>query len=226
MDFAPFDRRNYPVVGVTEGYGRWAATYEGTVLDRMDLRLLERLRTVPWEGPTADLACGTGRIGAWLAARGAGPIDGVDLTPEMTAKAEAKGAYRRIVLADLRATGLDADAYALVTQSLACEHLPDLAPLYAEAARLLRPGGRFVIAGYHPFFLLSGVPTHFREADGRDTTIASHVHLFADHARAASAAGLRLDELDENVIDEGWLAEKPQWAKYLGLPISFAMVWR
>src|SRR5215471_13573163 len=61
MDMAHFDKRNYPIRSVREGYGEWAATYEDIVLDAMDLRLFARIRTVPWERQrvVADLACGT-----------------------------------------------------------------------------------------------------------------------------------------------------------------------
>lgn len=46
MDHAIFDKRKYPVVEVTEGYGEWVHTYEQTVQDEMDLRLLDRLQKV------------------------------------------------------------------------------------------------------------------------------------------------------------------------------------
>jgi len=67
MDFSKFDQRRYPTVSVREGYGEWARTYEDTVLDLMDLRLLERLHAVDWRrmARAVDLACGTGRIGVW-----------------------------------------------------------------------------------------------------------------------------------------------------------------
>jgi SAM-dependent methyltransferase len=44
MEFAPFDTRHYPTLTVQDGYREWAETYEATVLDLMDIRLLERLR--------------------------------------------------------------------------------------------------------------------------------------------------------------------------------------
>ena len=43
MEHSPYDKRGYPIVDVREGYGEWVRTYEQTVLDEMDLRLLERL---------------------------------------------------------------------------------------------------------------------------------------------------------------------------------------
>lgn len=32
--------------------------------------------------------------------------------------------------------------------------------------------------------------------------------------------------MDEGVVDEAWLARKPQWARYRFHPVSFAMIWR
>ena len=99
MEFAPFDRRRYRTLPVREGYREWAETYEDVVQDEMDLRLLARIEAVDWAraGRVLDLACGTGRIGAWLRAQGVQRLDGLDFTPEMLARAEAKGVYDRLI---------------------------------------------------------------------------------------------------------------------------------
>ena len=224
--FVHFDRRHYATLTVPQGYREWAASYEGTVLDLMDIRLLARLRAVPWGSidRALDLACGTGRIGQWLRASGVAAIDGIDLTPAMLARAEARGIYDRLVLGDIRATGFSAD-YALITEVLANEHLADLAPLYREAARLANPGGRFVVAGYHPHFLMLGIPTHFDRPSGESVAIESHVHLLSDHGGAAHDVGFRLTEMIEGTVDDAWIAAKPRWARYRHHPVSFAMVW-
>jgi SAM-dependent methyltransferase len=226
-EFSKFDARNYPTLGVREGYAAWADSYEATVLDLMDLRLLERLTTVDWPdvGAALDLACGTGRGGAWMKARGVARIDGIDLTPQMLEQARAKGVYDSLGLGDVNAVGLPSGRYDLVTQLLADEHLADLAPVYREAARLTGPDGRFVLVGYHPWFLMAGIPTHFDRAPGEPVAIESHVHLFADHVRAAHAAGWRLAELEEGVVDEAWIAAKPKWERHRDRPVSFAFVW-
>ena len=109
---------------------------------------------------------------------------------------------------------------------IAIHALAELGPVYREAARLLQTKGAFMLVGYHPFFLLNGMLTHFHGPDGSATAIESHVHLFADHFRAARQADLALVELDECLIDEAWLATKPKWRRYLGWPASFAMVYR
>jgi predicted TPR repeat methyltransferase len=145
--FSSLDTRGYRTVGAREGYDRWAATYEETVEDTMDVALLERL-DLDWAevGRAADLGCGTGRTGAWLAARGVGEIDGVDLSPGMLAAARARGVYASLREAEVGDTGLGSAAYDLVVSCLVDEHLADLRPLYAEAGRLARAGGRFVPA--------------------------------------------------------------------------------
>jgi SAM-dependent methyltransferase len=228
VDHAIYDKRRYPIVDVRDGYGEWVRTYEQTVHDEMDLRLLERLTTVEWSAQrlVLDLACGTGRIGAWLRARCAAAIDGVDVTPEMLEVAGTKGAYRALHIAEIVNTGLGTGAYDLCIQSLADEHLPDVGPLYREAARVTRRGGHFVIVGFHPQFLMAGMPTHFNSASGEPVTIRSYVHLLSDHVKAARSAGWSLLEMDEGLVDDAWLRKKPKWEAYRGLPISFSMVWR
>ena len=228
MDFSHFDQRRYPTLAVRDGYREWAETYEDVVQDQMDLRLLSRIATVDWAGArrALDLACGTGRIGTWLRAGGVRRLDGVDLTLEMLAKAEAKGVYDRLMLADMLETGLPASSYDLAIEVLADEHLAELPPLYREAARLTEPSGSFVVVGYHPHFLMNGVPTHFDRRGGEPVAIESHVHLLSDHVKAAHRAGFTLLEMDEGVVDDAWIAKKPRWEKYRFHPVSFSMVWR
>ena len=228
-DFSRFDTRGYPTVSVREGYAAWADHYERTVDDEMDLRLLDRAGSVAWTQvrEAVDLACGSGRIGTWLARQGVTNIDGVDITPEMIALARSKGIYRTVTQADVAHTGLDGGRYDLAIQSLADEHIADLSPLYLEAARLAKPGGAFVIVGYHPHFLMMGIPTHYhRRDDDLPVAIRSYVHLTSDHVKAAHAAGFTLAEMDESVVDESWLAKRPKWAHHRDRPVTFLMAWR
>ena len=229
LEFASFDRRHYPTVSVREGYRAWVPSYGTTVQDEMDLVLFEALESVEWPAVerAADLGCGTGRTGAWLRGRGVARLDGIDVTPEMLAVAQDRKIYDRLHQADVGATGLDAGVYDAVTTCLVDEHLSDLRPLYREASRLLRPGGAFVLVGYHPYFIMaSGIPTHFDETPGQSLAIETYVHLFSDHVAAARAADLVLVELRERLVDDRWIALKPRWEPYRNHPVSFAMVWR
>jgi trans-aconitate methyltransferase len=168
LEFSKFDRRGYPTVSVREGYREWLPSYEATVEDEMDVVLLEGLESVPWAAVSraADLGCGTGRTGAWLRSRGVARIDGIDLTPEMLARARARGIYDRLDVADVAAIGLERGVYDLVTTCLVDEHLADLRPLYREASRLAR-------------------------RPGEPIAIETYVHLLSDHVAAARAGGSR-----------------------------------
>lgn len=228
-DFSDFDARGYRTVDVRSGYRDWAPTYERTVEDAMDIALLDALKSPSWDTlhSAADLGCGTGRTGAWLRQRGVAAVDGVDLTPEMLAVARERGVYRRLVEADIPASGLDTSAYDLVTACLVDEHLPDLRPLYGEASRLAKSDGLLVLVGYHPHFIMAfGVPTHFENASGEPVAIETYVHLLSEHVTTALDEGWVLLEMKEGVIDDAWLEVKPQWRRYRHHPISFAIVWR
>ena len=227
--FSEFDTRGYRTVDVRTGYRAWVPTYEDTVQDAMDIALLGELTDPAWSKieRAADLGCGTGRTAAWLHEHGVAAIDGVDLTPEMLAVARERGLHERLIEADVSATGLETGAYDLVIASLVDEHLAELDPLYREAGRLTRPGGSFVLVAFHPHFIIaSGMPTHFTDPSGEEVAIATHVHLVSEHVSAGLEAGWTLAEMREGVVDDRWLALKPQWERFRGHPISVAYAWR
>ncbi len=139
----------------------------------MDSVLLANLQKVNWSQiqTAVDLGCGTGRIGTWLHRHGIPSIHGVDCCPAMLQRAAAKHVYERLCTADITTCPLPRHAYDLGITVLAACHLPSLGAFYAEGARLLRPGGLFVLLDYHPFFLLRGIPTHFHRASGEPIAI-------------------------------------------------------
>ncbi len=229
MDFSSFDSRGYRTVDARTGYGEWVATYEDTVQDAMDIALFDRLTTPRWKAATRalDLGCGTGRTGAWLRDNGVTAIDGIDVTPQMLALTEQRGAHDRLVEGDVTATGLPDETYDLLTASLIDEHLSDLGPLYREAARVATADATFALVTFHPHFIMSsGMPTHFTSASGEHLAITTTVHLVSDHITAGLDAGWQLAEMREAVIDDDWLALKPKWERYRNHPISAAYVWR
>jgi SAM-dependent methyltransferase len=228
-EFSLYDSRGYRTLDPRHGYAEWSARYEDDVVDEMDIPLLDELAEVDWHGVgrAVDLGCGTGRTGAWLRAAGVPAIDGVDLTPEMLAVARRRGSYDRLVEGDVRATGLPGEAYDLAVSSLVDEHLPDPGPLHAEAWRLAEPGAAWVLVSFHPQWIIAtGMPTHFERPDGEPVAIATHVNLISEQVSAALQRGWRLTEMRERLIDDRWLAAKPQWEIHRGKPVSVAYVWR
>jgi len=153
MDFTNFEQRQYPTVTPKVGYAEWANTYEASVPGLLDIGILERIHSIRWPDTRQclDLACGTGRTGSWLAAKGVSQIDGVDFTPEMLTQAGMRKVYRRLQEASVENTGLPGAAYDLLIMSLADEHLARLEPTYLEASRLSSDNAKFVVVGMHPF---------------------------------------------------------------------------
>jgi SAM-dependent methyltransferase len=158
VDFDAFDTRGYRTVDVRSGYGAWVDTYEQTVEDAMDIELLERIESVDWSGEVADLGCGTGGSLAQAAPSVAGGLlAGLDLSAAALGRtAEAVGAAVAgmaeppgllCVQADLKTSLPLADgAFDRVLCHNVLEVLPDPDALVAEAIRVLRPGGRLVLA--------------------------------------------------------------------------------
>ena len=91
--------------GTPEGtralYDEWSATYEAEVAENgyaTPGRVAEALAgALPdRDAPVLDIGCGTGLSGLALRAAGFTTIDGADVSAEMLARAEAKGAYRAL----------------------------------------------------------------------------------------------------------------------------------
>ena len=197
-------------------------------MDEMDLALLERLEHPQWGRVqrAADLGCGTGRTGSWLHRQGITHIDGIDASSEMLTRAEARNAHTSLRRGDVRDTELPTGAYDLVIASLIDEHLPELAPLYAESGRLATPRAHCVVVSYHPqFIMVTGMPTHYTTESGEPVAISTHLHLISEHVTAATAAGWTLTGMVEGLVDDSWLHRKPKWAPLRGHPFTMATVW-
>lgn len=81
-------------------YADWAQTYDESFARRRGYRLPEAVAAAyaarGGTGPVLDIGAGTGLVAERLAARGIGPVDGVDISPEMLARAREKGCYRAL----------------------------------------------------------------------------------------------------------------------------------
>ena len=117
-----------------------------------------------------DAGCGVGGTSMWLAEEYDAEVIGVNLVEDHIERARRYGRERhlgaqvRFEVADYTATGLDESSFDVAwAQESAC-HAPDKKAFTSEMARVLRPGGRIVMAEY--------VVAADRSADPDDDAIA------------------------------------------------------
>lgn len=179
-------------VGTVDGYRVWSATYDdGNSAFDVDEPLVTEIVDALPPGVAVDAACGTGRLAALLADRDHKVI-GVDSSPDMLARARTRVPGGDFRAGDLTRLPVDDDAADLVVCGLALAHVPDLRPVFAEFARVLRPGGHLVISDMHPERILRGAIPTLRGPDGRPGRLPAHRHLVGDYLRAALPVGLQV----------------------------------
>ncbi|MBK5188365.1 MAG: class I SAM-dependent methyltransferase [Gemmatimonadaceae bacterium] len=188
---------------VARAYDAWAEQYDhdrnatrdldGVALRRAPIRLRGRA--------VVEVGCGTGKNTVWLAGE-AESVLAMDLSSGMLARARARvGATNvRFVAHDARERWpLESGSVDVVTCNLVLEHVRELAPVFHEAARVLRSGGELFVSELHPARQLRGGQAHYtNRATGALTKVPAHVHSVEEFIAAGVAAGLRLCELGES----------------------------
>lgn len=182
------------VLATRDAYRLWSETYDAenpvTVLDEAAVKVLS---PAPGGLDLLDAACGTGRRLVFPE----GPprfAAGIDLVFAMLARGRRDpGRASATGAADLRALPFPAARFDVAWCRLAAGHLSDLAPLYGEIARVLRPGGCVVVTDFHPEAIRRGHARTFRDAAGTAHAVEHSVHEAGDHERAAARAGLSFD---------------------------------
>ena len=181
--------------GITtaEVYREWAPVYDepNSMIEYEEPFLHPILDRLPI-GDALDAACGTGRHAAHLAERGHRVV-GVDASPEMLAIAERKVPSATFHRAELTSIPLPDRSVDLAVCALALCHLPDLVPVFAEFARVLRPGGHLVISDPHT--ALSHVrPTLARAPgpDGSPSIFTEYHRPLSEFLAAALPAGFEV----------------------------------
>lgn len=180
------------------GYRAWAPTYDDpdNGLFALDEPAVDAILDTLPVGDALDAACGTGRFSTRLASRGHRVV-GVDSSPEMLAEARRKLPGTDFHLGELDELPLSDASIDLVVCALALTHVPDLAPVMAEFARVLRPGGHVVIADAHHELVFRGSIVKALGPDGDPGLVATYRHTPGDFLRAALPAGLQVRACEE-----------------------------
>lgn len=130
-------------------FDQFSTDYDERMLSQLSYQAPQTLRelaqfVMPGQTGLAvlDLGCGTGLSGAAFKDRAA-VLEGMDLSPAMIAKAQARGIYDHLKVGDIE-SGLGAARYDLVVAADTLVYLGDLDPVMASVATALRPGGFFL----------------------------------------------------------------------------------
>jgi SAM-dependent methyltransferase len=184
------------VLKTRDAYRLWSDTYDEenplTVLDEAAVRAF----TPELDGlDLLDAACGTGRR-LVFAANAPRSAAGIDLVFEMLARGRrVSGRTAATSAADIRSLPFPAARFDVAWCRLAAGHLPALTPLYAELARVLRPGGCAIVTDFHPEAIRRGHARIFRDAAGDSHAVEHVVHEAGDHEAAANASGMTFDAI-------------------------------
>jgi malonyl-CoA O-methyltransferase len=209
---------------VRTGYDRWAALYdvEANPLIALEEPVVREAIGDVTGLEVLDLGCGTGRHSLWLASVGA-TVTGVDFSEGMMEEARAKpGAEAvRFLAHDLaRPLPFAAGSFDVVVSGLVLEHLAALDTFFAEARRVLRPGGCAVVSAMHPAMFLKGVQARFTDpASGEKVQPGSFAHSIGAFVMAAVRAGFAIEGVDERAPDADFAARLPRAEKYVDWPM-------
>jgi predicted TPR repeat methyltransferase len=145
-----------PAGHVAEVFDAMAHDFDRHLVEELGYRVPEmiaqRLRPfIAYARPARiiDLGCGTGLVGAALAAAGAtAEVTGIDLSRRMLEQARARGGYARLVQGDIveELRRMPAgEAHAIVAADVFV-YLGELDGVYEAAARALAPAGVFMFS--------------------------------------------------------------------------------
>jgi SAM-dependent methyltransferase len=146
-------------------------------------------------GVALDAACGTGRFAEFLAGRGHRVI-GVDSSPDMLAYAQRRVPDGEFHVGELDRLPLPDDSVDVIVCALALEHVR-LQPVFAEFARVLRPGGDLVISDLHHEQITRGSVMSALGPAGEPCIATTYRHHLGDYLRAALSLGLQVRGCEE-----------------------------
>jgi SAM-dependent methyltransferase len=172
-------------------YDGVAAWYDDRFAPGEDRLEVVRRLVGPGSGSSLDLGCGTGFFLPVLRELGWTPT-GVDLSADQLRFAQKRaGDFSELIQADAAHLPLPDESFDLVFSAFTHTDIDSFADAVAEAARVLRPKGRFVYLGLHPCFV--GPHTRFPYGLGVPTLQSGYdeARRYTD-APGLNPAGLRI----------------------------------
>ena len=192
-------------MGIQDAYNEWSGIYDTNInLTRdLDSKITRDLLANQQFTHILELGCGTGKNTQFFVQIGRN-VHALDFSQGMIEKAKEKvrADNVRFSMADLtKQWPCENNTYDLISCNLVLEHIPDLAHIFSEAARVLRFGGKFLINELHPFKQYQGTKARFERGD---ETI--EVDVFVHHISEFLNTALK-NEFKVVHFNEYWHAE-------------------
>jgi len=170
-----------------------------------------------------EVGCGSTPCGDWVVQHRDCHVIALDISSEMLSRAPQRERLD-LIQADAAVLPLADDCADVLFSSFGgYPFVPDLTAAITEAARILRPGGRLIIAANHPMAwifpddpnsLTASIP-YFQDAylewdDDAALRYAEFHHTLGDWIRAFATAGLTLRDL----VEPAWTPGVPAWGQW------------
>lgn len=187
-------------MSIQNAYNQWSEIYDTNenLTRDLDAQIIRTTLGSLHFDSILEIGCGTGKNTIFLAQIGT-HLHALDFSEGMIEKAKekVKAGNVRFATADLtKSWPCDNGAYDLVTCNLVLEHIEDLSHIFSEAARTLRPNGKFFINELHPFKQYQGTKARF-EMENTVIEVEAFVHHISDFTSAATSQGLVLIKFNE-----------------------------
>jgi len=204
--------------------------YEEQILPLIDRHLTGARRVL-------DVGCGEGQV-ARRAAIHAASVVGFDPTLAQIAQARARARGPSYGLAAAESLPCRSGAFDAVVMCLVMEHLPAIEAPFAEIARVLMPGGQFLLLMNHPLLQTPGsgwIDDHILEEqywrvgpylrdDITVEEVAPGVNLpfihrpLSRYVHVMGEVGLLIDDMDEPPPPPGFLADAWEYGEARSIP--------
>ena len=165
-----------------------------------------------------DLGSGAG-FDAFLAARRVGPngkVIGVDMTPDMLSRARDNAINGNITNVEFRQGEIEdlpveSGTVDTIISNCVINLSPDKPKVFAEAFRVLKPGGRIAVSD---IVLLEPLPDYIRDSVAAYTACVAGANLKEEYLGAIKAAGFEnIEVVGENVFDLDFIDMAPELMK-------------
>ncbi|WP_115527585.1 MULTISPECIES: class I SAM-dependent methyltransferase [Xanthomonas] len=223
-----------PVLEPDAAYALWAQAYpphaHNPVMQAEERAMLGLMPATLQNQHVVDAGCGSGRYMLHALRRGARQVTGVDLSPQMLARAQTElSQHWPAARVQLQQGSLDqlplADAVAdLSVCGLVVGHLQRLWPALEELHRVTRIGGIVLCSDVHPIGHALGWRRDFK-ADGQHYAVRHTQHLYSHWHSACVALGFVIEAVAEPMLDP---ADIPAGARFdqAALQVPVALVLR